>query len=166
MNRRFLGLSGSLHPMMKSYDRVGLCALSVHSAHDNCGTSQVPCTHMMKPYDSLRLPALFAHTTHDGTSQAVCRPMMMKSYGSLRLSALFIARHDVSGGLQPHGEFLRQSQAVCAFCPRHSRKWRAVSGGLRHDENCRQSQALYARAHGKRGTPQAACMPILKLPTV
>ena len=48
-------------------------------------------------------------------------------------------------------------------CPRHSRKWRGVSGGLhRHDENCRQFQVC-AHAHENGGTFQAVCMPVMKI---
>ena len=92
----------------------------------------------------------------------------------------------VSGGLHRHDASCRQSQALCtrahgkrgtsqAACTPmmntadslrlhpHSRKVWGVSGGLhRHDANCRQSQALCTRTHGKRGTSQAVCTAMMK----
>ena len=46
---------------VKSSDRLRLCALSVYSTDDNCGTPQGLCTPMMKCGDGLRLSVLSVH---------------------------------------------------------------------------------------------------------
>ena len=66
---------------------------------------------------------------------------------------------------------IADSLRLCAPAVRpRSRKWRDVSGSEHpHDENCRQSQALSRFPHAtpeNGGASQAACMQMMKLPTV
>ena len=112
------------------------------------------------------------------------RPQAPSTFCALRSRKLW----DVSGFLHPHDENCRQPQALCAhahenrgasqalctpmmkiadslrLCAPALTKWRDVSGSVHaHDENCRPSQALCARAHENGGTSQALCTPMMKI---
>ena len=73
----------SAPPVMQFADSLRLCALFVHSTHENCGASQALCTPMMKLADRLGLCAPPSRKM-SGASQALCTPMM-KIADSLRL---------------------------------------------------------------------------------
>ena len=113
LHARQLGsLSRSLHPS-DDICRQPLCALSVHSSHDNCGAFQAFCTPMVSFADSFRLSVLTMHSTHDncGTSQAFCTPMV-SSADSLRLCALPV--RSIHDPMMKFADILRLCALLCS----------------------------------------------------
>ena len=68
---------------------------------------------------------------------------------------------DVSGSLHRHDENCRQSQALSALP--HENWGTSQALCTPHDEHCRPSQALSTPPHGNWGTSQAACAPHHKI---
>ena len=136
-SRKLRHVSGGLHAYDVFADSLRLCALFEHPIHENCRTSQAPCTPMTKPYDSLRL-------------------------GAVQSPQLWNA----SGFLHPHDENWPPSQAHCAFYAPHSRKLRHVSGGLHAHDAFADSFRLFALfehpIHENCRTSQAPCAPMMK----
>ena len=124
---------------------------------------------MMQFADSLRLCALLGHATHEncGTSQAVCMPLMKFPTVSGYVHPRSRKWWGVSGGLHAHDENCRESQALCAFCERHSRKLRGVSGSVHPHRKIADSLRLCAPARTKMvGRLRRLACPESKLPTV